>query len=52
LAWGDQFLIDCSDEIGYFNDPDEGNAFRNGTRVVRNIDVTQQWGEKKPSTLF
>ena len=46
---GDQFLIDRSDEIGYFNDPAEPNAFRNGTRVVRDIDLEQHRGEKKPS---
>jgi len=35
VARNDQFLIDCSDEIGYLDDPDELNAFHMGTHNIQ-----------------
>lgn len=31
VARGDQFQVDCGDEIGCFDDPEEQDAFHMGT---------------------
>jgi acetoin utilization protein AcuC len=35
VARNDQFLVHCSDEIGYFDDPDERNSFHMGTHNIQ-----------------